>query len=137
MSANDWNAQIIAEFRENEGKVGGPFEGAPLLLLHHTGAKSGTERVTPLVYQPVDGGYAIFASKAGAPTSPDWYYNIVANPGVQVEVGAATVGANARVLDGAERETVWTRQKELMPNFAEYEAKTDRVIPVILLESGS
>ena len=137
MSANDWNAQIIAEFRENEGKVGGPFEGAPLLLLHHTGAKSGTERVTPLVYQPVDGGYAIFASKAGAPTNPDWYYNIVANPGVQVEVGADTVGANARVLDGAERETVWTRQKELMPNFAEYEAKTDRVIPVIVLESGS
>ena len=137
MSANDWNAQIIAEFRENEGKVGGPFEGAPLLLLHHTGAKSGTERVTPLVYQPIDGGYAIFASKAGALTNPDWYHNIVANPGVQVEVGTETVVTNARVLDGAERETVWTRQKELMPTFAEYEAKTDRVIPVIILESGS
>lgn len=137
MSANDWNDQIIAEFRENDGKVGGMFEGAPLLLLHHTGAKSGKERVTPLVYQPVNDKHAIFASKAGAPTNPDWYHNIVANPDVKVEVGTETVNLHARVLEGDERSTVWERQKELMPTFAEYEEKTDREIPVIVLEAKS
>lgn len=132
-SPNDWNQQIIDEFRENGGKVGGMFEGAPLLLLHHTGAKTGTKRVTPLVYQPVDGKYAIFASKAGAPTNPDWYHNIVANPDVEIEVGTEKFKASAEVLQGDERDAIWTRQKELMPNFAEYEEKTDREIPVIML----
>lgn len=136
-SPNDWNAQIIEEFRENDGKVGGPFEGAPLLILHHTGAKSGKERVTPLVYQEVDDEYAIFASKAGAPTNPDWFHNIVANPEVEVEIGTDTIVATARVLDSDERDQIWTRQKELMPNFAEYEEKTDREIPVIVLEPES
>ncbi len=136
-SPNDFNAQIVAEFRENDGKVGGMFEGAPMLLLHHIGAKSGTERVAPLVYLPVDGDYAIFASKGGAPTNPDWYHNIVANPDIKIEVGTETVDVNARVLSGDERSEIWERQKELMPGFADYEAKTDREIPVILLEPAS
>lgn len=133
-SPNDWNQQVIAEFRENDGKVGGPFEGATLLLLHHTGAKTGTERVTPLVYQAVDGKYAIFASKGGAPTNPDWFHNIVANPEVEIEVGTDTIIATAEVLDSDERDSIWSRQKELMPGFAEYEEKTDREIPVIVLD---
>ncbi len=136
-SPNDWNAQIIKEFRENDGKVGGMFEGAPLLILHHKGAKTGTVRETPLIYQNVDGDMAIFASKAGAPTNPDWFHNIVANPDVEVEVGPDTIQATARVLEGDERDTIWTRQKELMPNFAEYEEKTDRTIPVITLKPAS
>jgi deazaflavin-dependent oxidoreductase (nitroreductase family) len=136
-SPNDWNANVIEEFRENEGKVGGPFEGRPLLILHHTGAKTGAVRATPLVYQDVDDGYAIFASKGGAPTNPDWFHNIVANPKVKVELGADTIEATARVLDGAEREPLWSRQKALMPAFAEYEEKTEREIPVIVLEPAA
>ena len=136
-SPNDWNQQIIEEFRENDGKVGGMFEGAPLLLLHHTGAKTGTKRVAPLMYQQVDGGYGIFASKAGAPTNPDWYHNVVANPQVSVEVGSETLAATARVLEGDEREKVWSQQKSDWPQFAEYEEKTDREIPVIVLETGA
>lgn len=134
---NDWNANVIEEFRENDGKVGGPFEGAPLLILHHTGAKTGTERETPLVYQEVDDGYAIFASKGGAPTNPDWFHNIVANPEIKVEIGTDTIEATARVLDSDEREPIWMRQKELMPGFAEYEEKTDREIPAIILEPAA
>lgn len=133
-SPNNWNQRIIKEFRENDGKVGGPFEGATLLLLHHTGAKTGTERVTPLVYLAVDGKYAIFASKGGAPTNPDWFHNIVANPEVEIEVGTDTISATAEVLDSDERDAIWSRQKELMPGFAEYEQKTDREIPVIVLD---
>jgi deazaflavin-dependent oxidoreductase (nitroreductase family) len=133
-SPNNRNQRIIKEFRENDGKVGGPFEGATLLLLHHTGAKTGTERVTPLVYLAVDGKYAIFASKGGAPTNPDWFHNIVANPEVEIEVGTDTISATAEVLDSDERDAIWSRQKELMPGFAEYEQKTDREIPVIVLD---
>lgn len=132
---NDWNQKIIAEFRENKGIVGGPFEGATLTLLHHQGAKSGKERVTPLVYQQVDNGYAVFASKAGAPTHPDWYHNLVAHPDTVAEVGTETVPVTAHVLSGDEREKVWNEQKKRAPGFAEYEKTAgSRVIPVVVLE---
>ena len=134
MRAGDWNAGIIEEFRANQGAVGGPFEGRPLLLLHHVGAKTGTERVSPLMYQTVDQGYAVFASKRGAPTNPDWFYNLLANPETQVEVGSDTVAVTARVAEGAERDELWKRQKDRWPHFAEYEAATTREIPVVLLE---
>ncbi len=133
-NVNDWNAAIIEEFRANDGQVGGMFEGRTLLLLHHTGARTGTRRVTPLAYQDLADGYAVFASKAGADTNPDWYHNVVANPGTEVEVGAETIRVRARVASGAERDRIWTRQKRDYPQFAEYEAKTSRVIPVVLLE---
>jgi deazaflavin-dependent oxidoreductase (nitroreductase family) len=131
---SDWNAKIIDEFRANDGKVGGPFEGANVLLLHTRGAKTGRERVNPVAYQPVGDALAIFASKGGAPTNPDWYHNLTANPDVKVEVGTETIDAKARVLEGEEREPIWTKQKQLMPGFAEYEQKTSRQIPVVLLE---
>ncbi len=132
---SDWNTTIIDEFRANEGRVGGMFEGAPLLLLHHTGARTGTERVTPLMYQAVDGGYAIFASKAGADTNPDWFHNITANPETQVEIGTETESVVARRAGGDEHDRIWEQQKSSWPQFAEYEQKTSRdVIPVIVLE---
>jgi deazaflavin-dependent oxidoreductase (nitroreductase family) len=133
-SANEWNRHIIEEFRENGGKVGGPFEGARMLLLHHKGARTGTERLNPLVYQPVGEGFAVFASKAGAPTNPDWYHNLIANPEATVEVGEDTVRVRARVAEGEEREGIWTKQKQDRPNFADYEKKTSRQIPVVILE---
>ncbi len=132
---SDFNTDVMQEFRENEGKVGGPFEGAPLLILHHVGAKSGTARETPLVYQPTDAGYAIFASKAGAPTNPDWYHNLKANPATKIEVGTGTRDVTARITEGEERETIWSQQKSVMPQFAQYEEDTSRVIPVIVLEA--
>jgi len=134
-SMNDWNQQIIAEFRANAGVVGGPFEGAPLLLLHTTGAKTGAERINPLMYQALEGGaIAVFASKAGAPTDPDWYHNVVKTPEVTAEVGTGTLAFTARIVEGAERDRIWTKQKADFPNFAEYEAQTDRVIPVVVLD---
>jgi len=134
---SDWNAGIIEEFRGNSGVVSGMFEGIPLLLLHHVGAKTGTERVAPLAYQAVEGGFAIFASKAGADSNPDWFYNLVANPETKVEVGAETVAVGTRVLSDEERQPIWEKQKVDHPQFAEYETKTDRVIPVFLLETQS
>ena len=131
---NDWNKQIIAEFRSNGGKVGGQFEGAPLLLLHTTGAKSGQARVNPMMYLADGDNYAVFASKAGAPTSPDWYHNLVANPRGSIEVGDKTVNVVAKVAEGETRERLWSQQKQLYPGFAEYEAKTTRQIPVVILE---
>jgi len=131
MSFND---SIITEFRANEGRVGGPFEGMPLLLLTHTGAKTGTKRTNPLAYFEDDGRYVIFASKGGAPTNPDWYHNLRANPDVTVEVGTDTFAARARVAEGAERDELYARQAELRPQFAEYAQKTTRVIPVVVLE---
>ena len=131
---SDWNTQIIEEFRANGGKVGGQFEGAPLLLLHSTGAKSGQERVNPMMYQADGDNFAVFASKAGAPTNPDWYHNLIANPRASIEVGDRTVDVVARVAEGQDRERLWSRQKELYPGFADYEAKTNREIPVIVLE---
>lgn len=136
MAVNDWNTKIIEEFRTNGGKVGGPFEGAPLLLLHTTGAKTGQEHVTPMMYRSLDGGYAVFASKAGAPSNPDWYHNLVANPSVQAEIGTQTLRLTARVADNAERDPIWSAQKREYPGFQEYEEKTSRQIPVVILESS-
>lgn len=132
---DDFNGKVIEEFRANDGKVGGFFEGAPLLLLHHNGAKTGAERVNPLVYQQVGDSYAIFASAAGQPRDPQWFRNLVAHPEVTIEVGASTVKARARVAEGSERDSIWTTQKERMANFAEYEKNAaPRVIPVIVLD---
>lgn len=131
---NDWNQQIIAEFRANGGMVGGPFEGAPMVLVTHRGARSGIERTTPLVYLADGDDVVIFASKAGAPTNPDWYHNLVANPDATIEVGTETVAVRARVVEGAERDELFERQKAASPQFAEYEKATDRVIPVVVLE---
>ena len=134
----DWNASIIQEFRSNEGRVGGPFEGHPLVLLHHYGAKTGTERVSPLAVQVLGADtWAVFASKGGAPTNPDWYYNVQAHPDVAIELGIETIPVRARVTTGEERDRIWTKQKQLMPGFAEYERNTPRQIPVIVLERRS
>jgi deazaflavin-dependent oxidoreductase (nitroreductase family) len=130
----NWNENVIAEFRANEGRVGGSFEGAPLLLLHSTGARSGQERVNPMMYLAVGDAFAVFASKAGADTNPDWYHNLRAHPEARVEVGTETLDVTARVLDPEERQPIWEEQKRRYPGFADYEAKTDRVIPVVLLE---
>jgi deazaflavin-dependent oxidoreductase (nitroreductase family) len=129
----DFNAQVIEEFRANEGRVGGMFDGMPLLLLHHTGARSGTERVNPLVYQGDGGRYVIFASKAGAPTNPDWYHNLKAHPDASIEVGTDTIDVLAEEATAEERDRLFRAQIELAPQFAEYEKKTERVIPVIVL----
>ena len=131
---DDWNARIIEEFRANGGVVGGDFEDARLLILHTTGAKSGQPRVQPLMYQAVGDGFAIFASYAGGPRNPGWYHNLVAKPGVSIEVGTGTVEVTARVADGSERDEIWARQKADYPFFAEYEQKTSRTIPVVVLE---
>ena len=131
---SDWNDRVIDEFRANGGRVGGGFEGRPLLLLHHVGARTGTPRVTPLMYQALDEGFAVFASKGGAATNPAWYHNVMATPQVAVEVDDESVDASARLADGEERERIWTGWKERFPMFAEYDAKTERVIPVVILE---
>lgn len=133
-SANDWNSKIIEEFRANEGKVGGPFEGGTLLLLTTTGAKSGKQRVNPLAYLPDGDRYVIFASKAGAPTNPDWYHNLVAHPQVKLEVGTEAFEATATEVTGEERDQLYARIVERMPGFGDYEKKTTRKIPVITLE---
>jgi deazaflavin-dependent oxidoreductase (nitroreductase family) len=132
--ANDWNSKIIEEFRANEGKVGGPFAGATLLLLHTVGAKTGQPRVNPVMYQPAGGSYAIFASKGGAPTHPAWYHNLLAHPQVSAEIGSQTVPLVARVAEGAERDRIWAAQKRDHPGFADYETRTTRQIPVIILD---
>lgn len=131
---NNWNQRIIEEFRANHGKVGGPFEHASMLLLHTKGAKTGGERLAPLVFQADGDRVVIFASKGGAPTNPDWFHNIKANPDVTVEVGDEVYAARATIATGEERERLWSRQKELAPMFAEYEKRAPREIPVIVLE---
>jgi deazaflavin-dependent oxidoreductase (nitroreductase family) len=133
----NWNSKIIEEFRASGGKVGGQFEGAPLLLLHTVGAKSGQLRVNPVMYQKVDGGYAVFASKGGAPKNPDWYFNLLANPRVKAEIGTATVDLVAREAEGGERDKIWSAQKAAYPGFADYERNTTRQIPVMVLEPSS
>ena len=130
---NDWNAGIIEEFRANGGKVGGGFAGAPMVLLHTTGAKTGAERVSPMMYQRVGDDWAVFASKAGAESNPAWYYNLVANPQARIEVGTETIDVSARVTGDDEREPIWAAQKAAYPGFASYEQKTSRQIPVVLL----
>lgn len=132
---DDWNQQIIEEFRENDGKVGGPFEGSPMVLIHHVGAKTGTERVNPLMCRVEGDRIFIFASKAGAPDNPDWYHNLKANPETTVEYGAERdVPVRVTELEGAERDRVWEAQKSEWPQFAEYEESTDRTIPVLALD---
>jgi deazaflavin-dependent oxidoreductase (nitroreductase family) len=130
----NWNTKIIEEFRASKGKVGGQFAGVPLLLLHTTGAKTGKERVNPVMYRPVDGGYAVFASKGGAPDNPDWYHNLRAHPRVSAEIGDRTLELIARVTEGEERDRIWAAHTADNPGFADYERKTTRQIPVIILE---
>jgi deazaflavin-dependent oxidoreductase (nitroreductase family) len=131
---SDFNRAIIEEFRASDGKVGGPFEGAPVLLLTSTGAKSGERRTTPVMYLPDGERMVIFASKGGAPTNPAWYHNLLANPGATVEVGPETLHVNAVVTSGEERERLFRRQAEHFPQFADYAQKTTREIPVVALE---
>lgn len=134
--ADDWNTQIIEEFRSHEGRVGGPFEGAPLVLVHHTGRKSGTERITPMMYLagPGDTVY-VFCSKAGAPDNPDWYYNLIDGGGASVEIGTQSWPVSVQEITGEERDAVYRRQAAAYPGFAEYEEKTKglRTIPVLAL----
>ena len=130
----DFNTQVIDEFRSNDGQVGGMFAHLELLLLHHTGAKSGQERVTPLAFYKDGDDYAIFASKAGAPTNPAWYHNLLAHPETRIEVGTDTIDVTATEATGAERDRIYNAQAERAPQFAEYEEKTGgRIIPVIVL----
>ena len=133
MPQNDFNLNIIKEFRENGGETFGPFKGRPLLLLTTKGAKSGNEGTTPLVYSRDGDRYVIIASMGGAPEHPAWYHNIVANPNVTLEVGTETFQAKAAVAEGAERTRLYNAQAEEMPAFKEYEQKTTRVIPVVVL----
>ncbi len=132
-SVNDWNKKVIEEFRANGGKVGGNFEGKSLLLLHSKGAKSGQERVNPVACVRDGERLVVIASKGGAPTHPDWYYNLVANPLVTVEFGADTFQAQANVAEEPERTRLYDKMVEVMPGFADYRAKATRVIPVLVL----
>jgi deazaflavin-dependent oxidoreductase (nitroreductase family) len=131
---NDWNRQTIEEFRANGGKVGGMWEGRPLLLLTTTGAKSGKRRTNPVMYLRDSDRLLVFASKGGAPTNPDWYHNLVAHPEVTVEVGTQTYEATATPLTGEERDRLFAKQAGLYPQFGAYQARTTRKIPVIALE---
>jgi deazaflavin-dependent oxidoreductase (nitroreductase family) len=130
---NDWNIKIIDEFRANSGKVAGPFDGAPLLLLHTRGAKSGSERVNPVMYLEDGDRMFVFASKGGADSNPDWFHNLVANPKVKAEVGDKSYDVTAKPVTGAERDRIYTIQSERFPQFKEYQDKTSRVIPVVEL----
>ena len=130
----DFNKGIIDEFRANGGHVGGPLAGSPMILVTHTGAKSGRQRTSPLVYSTDGDRVVIIASMGGAPTNPAWLHNIAANPKVTVEIGDETYEADAEVLiDGAERQRLFDQQAALMPQFSDYQARTDRVIPVVVL----
>jgi deazaflavin-dependent oxidoreductase (nitroreductase family) len=136
--AADWNAKIIAEFRANQGKVGGPFEGAPLLLIHHRGRRTGRERVNPLMYLPDERNrdtIYVFASKGGAPTHPDWYYNLTAAGKAKVERGTEEYDVTVREVTGPERDRIFAEQARRYPTFTEYETKTRgiRTIPVLAL----
>jgi deazaflavin-dependent oxidoreductase (nitroreductase family) len=131
---DDWNSMVISEFRANGGKMSGQFEGAALLLLHTTGAKSGADRVSPVMFLADGDRLVVFATKAGADTNPDWYHNLLANPKVTVEIGAGSRDAVARIAEGEERSKYWEEQKRNWPGFADYETKTSREIPVVVLE---
>lgn len=133
MSGNDFNSTIINEFRANHGQVGGNFAGAPLLLLHSTGARTGEVRTSPMMYLKDGDRYLVFASKAGADTNPAWYHNLKAHPQARIEVGDDTVEVTAVELTGQERDDRYREQAELYPGFADYEKKTTRVIPVVAL----
>ncbi len=133
---NDFNQSVIEEFRANNGNVGGPFQGSPMVLLTTTGAKSGESRLSPLVYTKDGDNLVVVASKGGGPTNPDWYRNIVANPEVTLEVGSETFKAKATEVHGAERDRLFNAQAEMMPGFRDYEAKTKgiRTIPVVVFK---
>jgi deazaflavin-dependent oxidoreductase (nitroreductase family) len=131
---SDWNEKIIEEFRANSGRVGGMFEGASMILIHHVGAKSGIERVAPLVHFPEDDDHTVIvASAGGAPNHPAWFHNLKANPKIDVEVGAETYTVVAEEITGPERDEVWTRVTTAAPGFADYQRKTDRVITLLRL----
>jgi deazaflavin-dependent oxidoreductase (nitroreductase family) len=130
---SDFNQAIIEEFRANEGRVGGGYEGRPMLLLTTTGARTGRTHTSPLVYLPDDGRVIVFASRGGAPTNPGWYHNLRAHPTVTVEVGSEAYEADASELEGAERERLFARQVEISPVLGGYERRTSRRIPVIAL----
>jgi deazaflavin-dependent oxidoreductase (nitroreductase family) len=130
----DFNSRVIRDFRANGGEVGPPFDGAPLLLLTSTGAKSGAQRTNPMMYLADGPRLIVFATKAGAPTNPDWYHNLVAHPEATVEVGTDRFAVTAKVLSGPERDELYERQVALYPGFGEYQAMTSRTIPVIALE---
>ena len=134
---NDFNSSIVEEFRGNAGAVGGMFAGVPMLLLHTKGAKSGEPRVNPLVFQADGDRWVIFASYSGAPKHPAWFHNLEAHPVVSIEVGTEKVPVRASVAEGDERERLWSKQKADIPTFAEYEQRTDRQIPVVVLERVS
>jgi deazaflavin-dependent oxidoreductase (nitroreductase family) len=128
------NRQVIDEFRARGGQVGGMYEGMPLLLLHHVGARTGAKRINPMTYLRTDNGYAVFGSNGAKPMHPDWYHNLRAHPRVTIEVGTETVDVVARVAEGDEREHIWARQKKVNPLFAEFETGTTRQIPVVVVE---
>ncbi|MGD9696601.1 MAG: nitroreductase family deazaflavin-dependent oxidoreductase [Thermoleophilia bacterium] len=128
-----WNERIIEEFRANAGRVGGRFEGSPLLLLTTTGARTGLARTTPLVYLADGDRFAVFASAGGSPAHPSWYRNLLANPRVRLEVGTAHLEATASVAEGAERERLWAAQVARMPAFGDYQRAVEREIPVVIL----
>ena len=130
---SDFNTKVIEEFRANRGQVGGGFTGAPMIVLTTIGAKSGQPRTNPLVYLADGDRFVIFASKAGAPTNPDWFHNLLAHPQVTAEVGGETFEVVASVAEGDERDRLYAKQASLMPGFAEYQEKTTRVIPVVVL----
>ncbi len=138
---SDWNASVIDEFRKNHGKVGGNFEGAPLLLIHHVGARSGEPRVNPVMYLKDGGRFLVFASKGGAPTNLDWYHNLKAQPDkVEIEVGDEKLDVRADEIKGPERDKLYKKQSTLFPNFDQYQRQTKRIIPVVALtpkKSGS
>lgn len=131
---DEFNRQIMEEFRANAGQVGGPFTGVPMVIVHHTGARSGTVRQCPLAYLPHGDDIVIFASKGGDPQNPAWYHNLIAHPDTVIELGADIVPVHVREATGAERDELFERQKRAMPPFADYEARTSRVIPVLVLE---
>ena len=131
---NEFNRQIMEEFRANGGQCGGSFTGVPLVIVHHTGAKSGVVRHAPLAYLPNGDDVVIFGSKGGQPTNPAWYHNLIAHPDTVIELGTELVAVHVREAFGAERDELFDRQKKASPAFAEYEAATTRIIPVLVLE---
>jgi deazaflavin-dependent oxidoreductase (nitroreductase family) len=136
----NWNANVVEEFRANHGRVGGPFEGEDVVLVHTFGRKTGAERVNPAVGIPVGDGWAVFGTKGGAPADPEWILNLEAHPDITIEVGDETIPVHARVLrEGSERDDLWTRQVARYPRFGDYVAKTEghRTIPVAIFEPRS
>jgi len=130
---DDFNARTIAEFRANHGKVGGNFAGAPLLLLHTVGKRSGKPRINPMMYLSDENRYLVFASKAGSDRNPDWYHNLLAHPEVQIEVGDEILNVRAVELHGASRDAYFAEQARRYPGFAGYQRNTERIIPVVAL----